>query len=426
MRSWQRLQESKASAVRIDEMLSYPDPQPPPSEKWQAAAGGHHRPDAAGANGSISGGGGGDGGGGGNGRAPMLLQNEGAGSSKRTGGWFWQHSKSFASFITIGSHISAKRSAFTSLEGPAFAEEGTSTLNPSSDHDDLKRSDRGDLNRSDRDDLNRSNRDDLNRSDRDDLNQSCYDDLKRLRQLAKGSVELDGRWAWPAAVPLGASLGDRHGVTKGHDSDGAVESSNGSARMALTDVSLKLRPGELLGVCGTTGAGKTSLLACLLGELDDVTSYVHDVTGDSDCGPSTDDYEEEKEERVVVAGRTAFLGQQPWVAFGTLRENIIMAAAATLAEASVTNVTASNSHRGGVNSRRASREMPPSPAAAVTKGRGGVNHGASPAEAPVTSGCGGTEGEVLLYNSVVEACALTNDLLTLTAGEWVGGLRDVG
>lgn len=38
-------------------------------------------------------------------------------------------------------------------------------------------------------------------------------------------------------------------------------------RLTLADVSLELRPGELLGVCGEVGAGKSSILAALLGEL---------------------------------------------------------------------------------------------------------------------------------------------------------------
>ncbi len=37
--------------------------------------------------------------------------------------------------------------------------------------------------------------------------------------------------------------------------------------MTLAGVKLEVRPGELLGICGEVGSGKSSVLAGLLGEL---------------------------------------------------------------------------------------------------------------------------------------------------------------
>jgi hypothetical protein len=112
---------------------------------------------------------------------------------------------------------------------------------------------------------------------------------------------------------------------------------------ALSGVDLRLRPGELLGVCGTTGAGKTSLIACLLGELELLRSLTPHGSG-SGSGSSSDGGERSPvdlkgagggggfgvgaegpaADAVVVAGRTSYLAQQPWVGFGTLRENVTL------------------------------------------------------------------------------------------------------
>uniref|UniRef100_A0A452EAJ0 ABC transporter domain-containing protein n=1 Tax=Capra hircus TaxID=9925 RepID=A0A452EAJ0_CAPHI len=67
----------------------------------------------------------------------------------------------------------------------------------------------------------------------------------------------------------------------------------------LKGVSFTLRPGELLTVIGPVGAGKSSLLRALLGELP----------------PS--------QGQVSVHGRIVYVSQQPWVFSGTVRSNIL-------------------------------------------------------------------------------------------------------
>ncbi|MXQ98865.1 hypothetical protein E5288_WYG002118 [Bos mutus] len=72
-----------------------------------------------------------------------------------------------------------------------------------------------------------------------------------------------------------------------------------SGTPTLQDLSFTVRPGELLAVIGTVGAGKSSLLRTLLGEL-----------------PLS-------QGKVSVQGRIAYVSQQPWVFPGTVRSNIL-------------------------------------------------------------------------------------------------------
>ncbi|XP_043747923.1 ATP-binding cassette sub-family C member 4-like isoform X4 [Cervus elaphus] len=67
----------------------------------------------------------------------------------------------------------------------------------------------------------------------------------------------------------------------------------------LQDLFFTARPGELLAVVGPVGAGKSSLLRAVLGELP----------------PS--------QGQVSVHGRIAYVSQQPWVFSGTVRSNIL-------------------------------------------------------------------------------------------------------
>lgn len=58
--------------------------------------------------------------------------------------------------------------------------------------------------------------------------------------------------------------------------------------------------GELIGVCGGVGAGKSSLLSAVLG-------HMRLRTG-----------------RVMVQGSCAYVGQQAWILNDTFRENILL------------------------------------------------------------------------------------------------------
>ncbi|XP_073425679.1 ATP-binding cassette sub-family C member 4-like [Dendrobates tinctorius] len=67
----------------------------------------------------------------------------------------------------------------------------------------------------------------------------------------------------------------------------------------LQNISCTVRPGELLAVIGPVGAGKSSLLSAILGELPKGKGFVD------------------------IRGRIAYVSQQPWVFSGTVRSNIL-------------------------------------------------------------------------------------------------------
>ncbi|NXP64227.1 MRP4 protein, partial [Chloropsis cyanopogon] len=68
---------------------------------------------------------------------------------------------------------------------------------------------------------------------------------------------------------------------------------------ALQQISFTVRRGELLAVIGPVGAGKSSLLSAVLGELPKDKGLIN------------------------VTGRIAYVSQQPWVFSGTVRSNIL-------------------------------------------------------------------------------------------------------
>ncbi|XP_041438363.1 ATP-binding cassette sub-family C member 4 isoform X2 [Xenopus laevis] len=67
----------------------------------------------------------------------------------------------------------------------------------------------------------------------------------------------------------------------------------------LRNISCSVRPGELLAVIGPVGAGKSSLLSAVLGELPKDKGFVD------------------------IRGRIAYVSQQPWVFSGTVRSNVL-------------------------------------------------------------------------------------------------------
>ncbi|KAI5478725.1 putative ABC metal ion transporter [Pseudohyphozyma bogoriensis] len=75
-------------------------------------------------------------------------------------------------------------------------------------------------------------------------------------------------------------------------------SSAQGAQPALVDISLSLKKGELLAVVGRVGAGKSSLLSAILGEMTKLDGSV------------------------VVRGTVAYASQTPWIMGGTVRDNI--------------------------------------------------------------------------------------------------------
>ncbi|KAJ3127452.1 Multidrug resistance-associated protein 4 [Nowakowskiella sp. JEL0407] len=83
-----------------------------------------------------------------------------------------------------------------------------------------------------------------------------------------------------------------------------------SVRTLLKDLDISVQMGEVLGVCGQVGSGKSSLLHAVLGEMEKVSGNLA-VRRQITEGGST---------RKI---RIAFASQSPWIASGTIKDNIL-------------------------------------------------------------------------------------------------------
>lgn len=146
---------------------------------------------------------------------------------------------------------------------------------------------------------------------------------RRLPSTPSGAAPHSNEPASPAGseVPGGA---DHH-----HHDRGAA-----CAGPTLQSVVLSLRPGELLGVCGEVGSGKSSLLAALLGELQplqpqDPTAAAATASCDhghgGDVMPPSKSGSEGAAASLgpVVVGTVAYCAQVPWIVAGSVRDNIL-------------------------------------------------------------------------------------------------------
>lgn len=98
---------------------------------------------------------------------------------------------------------------------------------------------------------------------------------------------------------------DIHAVEKTtQKKDFAIEIEGGSFqwtsdKLTLKNITLKIPPGQLIGIVGSVGAGKSSLLASILGEIPKITG------------------------RVSVNGSIAYCSQHAWIQNASLRDNIL-------------------------------------------------------------------------------------------------------
>ncbi|XP_047963143.1 LOW QUALITY PROTEIN: ABC transporter C family member 8-like [Salvia hispanica] len=81
--------------------------------------------------------------------------------------------------------------------------------------------------------------------------------------------------------------------------DGSFSWDGEAKSLTLCDITLKAKPGEKIAICGRLGAGKSSLLHAVLGEIPRI------------CGS------------VSVVGSVAYVPQACWIQSGTIRENIL-------------------------------------------------------------------------------------------------------
>ena len=92
-----------------------------------------------------------------------------------------------------------------------------------------------------------------------------------------------------------------------------------TGEFTLSNVSLRVRAGQMIGVTGTVGAGKSSLLCALLGEMPSAESICVGAATSSSSQqllPST----------AVVTRSVVYVGQKPFIMSTTLRDNICFGA----------------------------------------------------------------------------------------------------
>ena len=130
----------------------------------------------------------------------------------------------------------------------------------------------------------------------------------------------------PAATA--AVAGAHHGGGGGGGGGGA---GRGSLELplhtgpTLRGLVLELRPGELLGITGEVGSGKSSLLAALLGELLPLEKGGGGGggSGPAQRGESGKASSARGGRGPVVVGSVAYCPQIPWIVSGSVRDNIV-------------------------------------------------------------------------------------------------------
>ncbi|XP_022974963.1 putative ABC transporter C family member 15 [Cucurbita maxima] len=72
-----------------------------------------------------------------------------------------------------------------------------------------------------------------------------------------------------------------------------------SSKVSLDQINLKVKRGMKVAVCGMVGSGKSSLLSCMLGEIEKLSGTVK------------------------ISGTKAYVPQSPWILSGSIRDNIL-------------------------------------------------------------------------------------------------------
>jgi hypothetical protein len=121
-----------------------------------------------------------------------------------------------------------------------------------------------------------------------------------------------GQGSSPVHVGLN---GSPHQIRQGNVA--VLEAGNQSRAIELPDPSLTLcaprfrvEPGQLVGICGEVGSGKSSLLAALLGELQPMPPPDYTAGKPIQGAP-------------LVTGSVAYCQQIPWIEAGTVKDNIL-------------------------------------------------------------------------------------------------------
>ena len=119
---------------------------------------------------------------------------------------------------------------------------------------------------------------------------------------AGGSIEMkNGNFLW--------SMSQQSSTTpERHDTDKLPLSEDAFAAPALSNVNIKINPGEVVAVIGSVGSGKSALIKGLLGELNPIVPEPSNTYVNYPL--------------VISHGNIAYCSQEAWLPKGTLREAI--------------------------------------------------------------------------------------------------------
>jgi ABC-type transport system involved in cytochrome bd biosynthesis fused ATPase/permease subunit len=121
----------------------------------------------------------------------------------------------------------------------------------------------------------------------------------------------DGHQTSAVSKGLDASREQTHqSIPATPDANTRAEAIENSVSLTLRAPLFRVEPGQLVGICGEVGSGKSSLLSALLGELQPVPPPDYNV-GDPISGAP------------VVSGSVAYCQQIPWIEAGTVKDNIL-------------------------------------------------------------------------------------------------------
>jgi ATP-binding cassette subfamily C (CFTR/MRP) protein 1 len=102
----------------------------------------------------------------------------------------------------------------------------------------------------------------------------------------------------------------------------SIDGNTTSISPALSNVKLKVYPGEVVAVVGTVGSGKSALIRGLLGELNPVPRTIIQEALKSEGQESVGDGVLDRA-TVITHGNVAYCSQEAWLPKGTLRDAIV-------------------------------------------------------------------------------------------------------
>ncbi|SPT16941.1 unnamed protein product [Triticum aestivum] len=109
----------------------------------------------------------------------------------------------------------------------------------------------------------------------------------------------DGMFAWDVRGKEESEKEEEESDDSEGEEDERIVEEAPVLETVLKGINMKVRKGELAAVVGMVGSGKSSLLSCIMGEMDKVSG------------------------KVRVCGSTAYVAQTAWIQNGTIQENIL-------------------------------------------------------------------------------------------------------